>query len=230
MAVTMTDPLPESFARVVHDLRSPLTVIRGLCDVIGREELPPHTRRGLRAIDGEVTRLNRALDGLAGRSPQAIRQTIDLGAVAAAAGERFRWAATERGITITARCDRPAAVIGDPVALARVADNLVGNAIRHCREGGRVRLRTLVRSGWVHLCVRDDGDGVREGDRQAIFHAGERGSHPVGPGQGLGLAIASELAAAHGGAVALDRVRSGACFRLVLPEATGGAEQPWPAA
>lgn len=228
MATTATGPSPDTLARAVHDMRSPLTVIRGLCDVIGRDDLPPRVRRGLRAIDGEVTRLATALDGLTGRrAPRP--EVVDLARVAAAAAMRFRWAADQRGVALTVRAAGPVPVAGDADELARILDNLLGNALRHGRAGGRVRVRALVRDGWAHLCVRDDGPGVPAGDREAIFLPGNRGSRPVGHGQGLGLAIAREIAERHGGVLALDRVGAGACFRLVLPLRCDGGPS-WTAA
>ncbi|MEQ9337253.1 MAG: HAMP domain-containing sensor histidine kinase [Miltoncostaeaceae bacterium] len=227
MAATMPGSPSDALARVVHDMRSPLTVILGLCDVIARDELPSRARRGLRAIDGDVTRLAEALDGLVGRrGPGA--EVADLAAMAAAAGMRFRWAAEERGVTLAVRAAAPVHVAGDPAELARVLDNLIGNALRHCRAGGRVRVRALMRDGWAHLYVRDDGPGVATGDREIIFLPGRRGSRAVGHGQGLGLAIAREIAERHGGVLSLDPVGAGACFRLVLPAASG--EGSWSAA
>lgn len=228
MATTMPGPSHEVLARAVHDMRSPLTVIRGLCDVIARDDLPARARRGLGAIDAEVTRLAEALDGLLGRrAPRAA--VVDLASLAAAAGTRFRWAARERGVDLVVRAGTPVRVAGDPGELARVLDNLLGNALRHCRAGGRVRVRALTRDGWAHVCVRDDGPGVPPAEREAIFLAGRRGSRPVGPGEGLGLAIAREITERHGGVLGVDPVGPGACFRMVLP-LSAREEGSWSAA
>jgi signal transduction histidine kinase len=211
----------DAAARVVHDLRAPLTVIRGLCETLDRDDLSPRVRRGLRMIDGEVTRLARGLDALTGRAAPEIRP-VDLAQLAAAAVERFRWAAAEREVRVSVRAGRPAWTEGDAIAIARVLDNLLGNGLRHCPRGGRVHVLVAPRGRWVHVSVRDDGDGVPAADREVIFTTGERGSAPRGPGQGLGLAIAREIAEAHGGSLTLDRIGSGASFRLVLPRVTPG--------
>lgn len=208
-------------ARLIHDLRAPLTVIRGLCETLDRAGLDGRVRRGLRAIDGEVTRLARGLDALAG-ADAAPEGPVDLAQIAAASAERFRWAAAERDVHLTVRAGRSAWTRGDALAISRVLDNLLANALRYCARGGRVGLRVATRGAWVHLTVRDDGPGVPEADREIIFAAGQRGSVPRGPGQGLGLAIAREIAVAHGGALTLDAIGHGACFHLVLPRAGAG--------
>lgn len=208
-------------ARVVHDLRAPLTVIRGLCETLDRGDLDARARRGLRMIDGEVTRLAQGLDALAGRAAPT-SGPVDLAQLAAAAAERFRWAAAERDVRISIRARRPVLAAADAEAIARILDNLLGNALRHCTPGGRVRVLVAPRAAWVHLTVRDDGAGVPDADRETIFIAGERGSAPRGPGQGLGLSIAREIAAAHGGTLTLDRLGPGASFRLVLPRVQSG--------
>jgi len=211
----------DTVARAVHDLRAPLTVIRGVCEILDRRDLDARARRGLRLIDREVTRLAQGLDALAGRAAPA-RGPVDLAQLAAAAAERFRWAAAERDVRISLRARQPAWAEADAEAIGRILDNLMGNALRHCTPHGRVRISVAPRAAWVHLSVRDDGAGVPDADRETIFIAGERGSAPRGPGQGLGLSNAREIAEAHGGTLTLDRLGPGACFRLVLRRAVPG--------
>jgi two-component system heavy metal sensor histidine kinase CusS len=210
--ITADDPA----ARILHDLRAPLTVIRGLCETLDSGRLDGRIRHALRAIDGEVTRLARGLDALQGRDADPDRP-VDLARVAASAAERFRWAASERDVRLSVRAGRPAWILGDPHAIARVLDNLLANALRHCAAGGRVAVGVRPRGASVHLTVRDDGPGIPPDDREIIFAAGCRGSEPRGPGQGLGLAIARDIATAHGGTLTVDLIGRGACFRLVLP-------------
>lgn len=214
-------PDREALTRAVHDLRAPLTVIRGLCEVMSRREPSATTRRGLTAIDGEVERLSRGLDELARIAPPAA-DDIDVGALAAASVQRFRWAAAERDARIVLRGCAGARVRGDGTRLMRILDNLLANAVRHCAHGGRVGVTVRVRDGRVHVRVRDDGAGVPPADADRIFLPGERGSAPRGPGEGLGLAIARQLAVEHGGTLALAPAGPGAIFILSLPLAAGG--------
>jgi signal transduction histidine kinase len=218
-----------ALARAIHDLRAPLTIIRGLCETLGRRDPSPSTRRGLRAIDGEVSRLADGLSALVWPG-EAETGVFDARALASAAVARFRWAAAERGASVGLRVRGRAVAMGDETAAARAVDNLLANALRHCRPSGEVRVRVHAAGPWVHVRVTDDGAGVPPTDRERIFLPGDRGSAPRGPGQGLGLAIARDIALAAGGALTLEPVGPGATFRLTLPRAAEPVGDACPAA
>ncbi|MDX6554111.1 MAG: hypothetical protein QOD86_306 [Miltoncostaeaceae bacterium] len=213
-------------AQVLHDLRAPLTVIRGQCFTLLRGEPRPDRRRRLAVIEGEVDRLARALDGLLAPAPAAVEAApalVDLATLAADAAERHAGAAARAGVSIeTWRSGRPARVAAGADLLRRALDNLIANAIRHSPPGGRVRLAVSRRGSMAHVRVRDEGEGVHPDDRERIFLAGERGRAPRGEGLGLGLAIAREIAEAHGGRLAVDPLGPGTTFRLSLPIAGEG--------
>jgi signal transduction histidine kinase len=214
-----TGVAPESMVRAVHDLHGPLTVIRGLCATLGRDEPRADRRRGLELIDGEALRLAAGLEDLVASAPAQLRsQRVALSVLAAEAIERHRSVAADRGVRLTLRV--PGAEVeveGHPPSLERALDNLIRNGLRHSPRDGEVGVRVSGARGWGCLRVRDDGPGIPPGDRRRIFRAGERGSAPRGHGKGLGLAIAREIAEAHGGRLTLDPGGSGACFRLSLP-------------
>jgi signal transduction histidine kinase len=207
-------------AQVLHDLRAPLTVIRGQCFTLLRGEPRADRRRRLAVIEGEVDRLARALDGLlaAPPAPASAPEAADLVALVHDAAERHAGAAALAGVRIAIWLpDRPLCAAADPELVRRALDNLIANAIRHSPPGGRVRLAVSRRGGTAHVRVRDEGDGVHRDDRERIFLAGERGRSPRGAGRGLGLAIAREIAEAHGGRLSVDPLGPGATFRLSLP-------------
>ncbi len=215
-----TSPAGDALARAVHDLHGPLTVIRGMCATLLRDEPVRERRRALTLIDSEAVRVASGLRGLArdedGRDRG--RDGCDVAGVAAAAVERLAPIARERGRTLLLRGRRAPARVDAPAAdVGRILDNLLWNAFRHASEGGAVVVGLSVRAGCVALRVRDDGAGVPRGDRERIFLPGDRGSAPRGGGRGLGLAIARELAERNDGDLTLDAVGTGACFRLVLP-------------
>lgn len=215
---------PEALARLVHDLRSPLAVIRGLCFALQREEARPAHRRHLELIDGEVDRITHGLERLLApaRPPVAGACLVSL---VASAVERHRPAAARRGAALTLRAPHaPMSVRADADDVRRILDNLIGNALRHSPEGGQVRLSIRRRAALAAVTVRDGGPGVPAADRERIFVAGDRGTAPVGEGHGLGLAICRDLAHRHGGSLELASRGPGAAFRLVLPLAVYGGE------
>lgn len=220
--------LDEAVARLVHDLHAPLTVIRGLCATLGRDEPRADRRRGLALIDGEALRLAAGLEGLARAASGAAAgrgRPVALAPLVASVADRHQGVASARGARLTARArgGRPV-VDGDPEILRRAFDNLVQNALRHCvRE---VHLTVAARERSAHILVRDDGPGVPRADRERIFHPRDRGSAPIGAGRGLGLAIAREIARAHGGDLTLDPIGPGARFRLVLPLSGAAPTRP----
>lgn len=119
---------------------------------------------------------------------------------------------------------RPVQVVGDRDQLARAVQNLVGNAVRHARS--RVAVTLDDTPAGAELVVVDDGPGVPEGDAERIFERFTRldDARTVGTGgAGLGLAIAREIAARHGGSLVLDAsVQAGARFVLRLPGTRAG--------
>lgn len=210
--------------RMVHDLFGPLTVIRGVCATLARDEPPGERRAGLALIDAETLRLAAGLEGItrasAGPPAGPPRSPVCLGRLSAGVAERHRAAGRARDVAVTAVVrGAPPTVIAAEDDLRRALDNLVQNALRHA--AGEVRIAVGRRGRFGHVRVADDGLGVPPGDRDRIFRAGERGTAPCGEGQGLGLAIAREIAERHGGRLSLDAVGPGASFRLALPLAAG---------
>jgi two-component system sensor histidine kinase GlrK len=213
----------EAFARLAHDLRAPLTVIRGQCHSLRRGG--PGLRHPARVdiIEAEAVRLSAAIDGLVElarpcpRAPSGRRRAVAVAALLAELAERHRGVAEARGVRIEIALPRePVAVAADPDGLVRLLDNLVQNALRHCPVGGAVRLSAASDGRRGVIRVSDDGPGVDPREANAIFLAGRRGQQAADAGWGLGLAIAREIAEAHRGRLDLERSGPGATFRLSL--------------
>ena len=119
------------------------------------------------------------------------------------------------GVRLVRRHEAPASAVFDPVHLARAIDNLLDNAVRHAPRGGEVVLaaaqpdaRTLA------LRVDDDGAGVPESLQASLFEPFATGR---ADGTGLGLALAREVALAHGGELRHLPLAPGTRFELELP-------------
>jgi two-component system OmpR family sensor kinase len=212
-----------------HELRTPLTSVRGLAeyglqqgDAASREEL----LRLMGLIAGESGRMSRLVDDLlllarfdAGRPLD--RRPVDLASLAAEAVQRARIVAPGRPVTLEAA--EPVIVDGDEGRLTQVIDNLVGNAIQHTPRGSPVTVAVTVSAGCAELTVADHGPGMTAEQASRVF---ERFYRTDGArtrargGAGLGLAIASSLAAAHGGEITVETAPGkGAAFCLRLPQA-----------
>jgi len=151
--------------------------------------------------------------------PAHSQDVVDLAALAAEAVIMLESSAEERGIHIDLDQPEPLRAHGQERAVIQILVNLIVNAIRYSREGGKVRLSFLRSAGAASVTVADDGPGVAAGDEQRIFERFER-AHTKESGTGLGLAISRRLAQSMGGDVTLDSAPGeGARFTLTLPAA-----------
>ncbi len=118
---------------------------------------------------------------------------------------------------------RPVVVPVDPPKLERVIENLLANADRYTPSDSHVWVRVIPEAGGVLIAVEDDGPGVPDEHKDAIFEPFCRGPDPQGEGSGLGLSLVARFTELHGGrAWVEDRRGGGASFRISLP----GAQAP----
>ena len=210
-----------------HELRSPLTVLKGDIDVaLRRERGPAEYRAVLESGREEVDRMSALADNLltlartdSGLPPDRL-QPVDLEQVVRRAVERSRVAAAEAGLDMTLDTS-PTATRGDAGLLERAVGNLVENAVQYTPAGTRITVRCWTAEGCARVEVDDSGPGIPPEHAPHVFERFYRGdpARSRGSGAGLGLPIASAIAAAHGGALELVRARPGALFRLPLPAA-----------
>lgn len=212
-----------------HELRGPLTALRGELDLaLKRDRDSAEYRVVLERCREEVIRLTRLATDLltlarneSGLAAQEVSE-LDLSVLAERVVERFRAAAAERDVQLVLRAS-PAPVRGDPGMLDRVVGNLVDNAIKHAAANTNVEL-AIATADAVTLTVRDQGPGVARAVVPHLFDRFFRGDDSSRPatGTGLGLAIARTAAEAHGGRLEFVGNDPGAVFRLTLPRAAAG--------
>jgi signal transduction histidine kinase len=224
-------PLAESLAmqrRFVadasHELRTPVTLLSTRVQLLAR-----HLRAGAPRADGEVEgvladtrRLAEILDDLlaaADTRTDSSHGEVDIAAVVADVVAAAGATARERGLSLAMSGSPKAAVRGSEASLRRAVLALVDNALDHARTA--VVVDVQVQSRKCHVDVIDDGRGV---DPEILPHIFERfaGARERGKGgrhYGLGLALVSDVATAHGGSVEVRAVArdSGATLRLTLP-------------
>jgi two-component system OmpR family sensor kinase len=228
---SMLDRLDDAFkvqrqftADAGHELRAPLTVLRGDLDVtLKRDRTAAEYRETLERCREEVLRLSRLAEDLLvlARTDAGVllehRTEVDLRSLAEHAIERYRPLAAQRGITLEA-VGEEAVVFADPRVLGRVIGNLIDNAVKFSPNGGTVRVE-ISSDDVVRLVVRDDGQGIAPEHVGHLFCRFFRAdpARPRAEGTGLGLAIAQAGAQAHRGNVEFVGNSPGATFALVLP-------------
>jgi two-component system sensor histidine kinase PrrB len=190
-----------------HELRTPLTSVQATLSTLERHLDLPAERRAAMLGDAlaEQRRLVELLDGLQalarGDAGPLEFTEVDLAEVVDAAAA----AAVERhpGLRLSASLpDAPVAMQGWEPGLRLLADNLVENAVRHGRSGGRIRVTLDAagtgKDGGALLTVDDDGPGIADADRERIFAPFARLEATNGEGSGLGLALVEQQVRHHG--------------------------------
>lgn len=222
--------LRDEFISVVsHELRSPLTPIRGFAQVISRDL----TREGghdqhikwLKTLELHTDRLTRLVDDLldvsrmrAGRLG-VLHEEVDLVELATAIVESKRASQSTHNVVLeTELTELPA--FGDQDRIVQVLDNLVGNAIKYT-DDGTVTVTLDADDENIHIAIADEGRGIPEQDRESLFNAFYRtrdANESAVPGLGLGLYIVRELVNAHDGEIHIDEAPGGgARFNITLP-------------
>lgn len=212
-------------ADVAHEVRTPLTILRGNTEGLVDGVLRPD-QSTLESLHEEVLRLSQLISDLETLAAadaaglQLRREPLDLADLASAVIDAVAPMAAERSTSL-AQLGGPAPTVGDERRLHQVVMNLVTNAIRYSPVGAAVTVECGTRSEGdeVFLRVVDSGPGLSVEDLERAFDRFYRGSAAADTaGSGVGLAIAADLAAAHGGRlVAANADPGGASFTLVLP-------------
>ncbi|HMB54577.1 MAG TPA: HAMP domain-containing sensor histidine kinase [Thermoanaerobaculia bacterium] len=207
---------------VSHDLRTPLTSIRGYAEGIEDGTIEP--RDAAPVIEREAERLERlvgdllALARLRQGAMEVRSEPVDLAAVAREAEERLRPAAAEAGVEVRVE-GAAAGATADHGRALQVVSNLVENAIRVSPEGGTVRVEATP----GRITVSDEGPGIPAEEIPRAFerfHLRARAGRGSEDGAGLGLAIVRELSEAMGGGVEVENLPGrGARFTVLLPAA-----------
>jgi signal transduction histidine kinase len=208
---------------VGHELRTPITVVRGHLELLDSFEPAEVDEVRTLAID-ELNRMARMVDDLLvlarAERPDFLRlETVDVGSLIDGVLEKAR-ALGDRWWGVDARAETE--LHCDPQRLTQALLELAHNAVTLTGENDTVALGSAVdeADGTVRLWVRDTGPGVAPDDAARIFDRFRRGTACGRDGSGLGLAIVRAITEAHGGRVMLDsRPWHGTTFTLAIPRA-----------
>ncbi len=223
----------EFVANVSHELKTPLTAIKGLLETLlsGALEDAANNRRFVTLIDEDATRLGRLIDDLLelsqieSKADVLALQAVLLRPLLEDLARTLRPRADARQVTLhlEVTADAPP-VQGDPDRLRQIFSNLLDNAIKFNKPGGRVTVRAAVDGPSLRVNVQDTGTGIPEADLPRIFERFYRvdkaRSRELG-GTGLGLAIVKHLIELHQGRVTVEsRPGQGSTFTVTLPLAS----------
>jgi len=212
-------------ADIAHDLRSPLSVIRGYAEALSDGKLPG-TPEVYSILYQETKHLSRLIEDLrilsladAGELSLAL-QPANPQSIVEQVAVRHAVSAQQQGITLRVEASQDLPIVTvDVERMAQVFDNLIMNTFRYTPQGGEVVLAAKAAAGTVQLQVRDNGSGITPEDLPHIFDRFYRGdaSRQQNGESGLGLAIAKSIVEAHGGTIkAESEPGQGAAFTVTL--------------
>jgi heavy metal sensor kinase len=212
---------------IAHDLRSPITRIRGLAEVTltsnqGEEEYRQLAASTIEECDRLLDMINTMLTisrTEAGVSPLT-RVPVDLAAIVQEACELFRPLAEEKSLEFELRINGQAKLAGDQRMLQRMVANLIDNAIKYTPDGGRIAVALTCNSAkQICLTVQDTGIGISSGDQSRIFERFFRSDQArTQGGAGLGLSLAQAIVRVHGGRIDVQsELHQGSRFAVTLP-------------
>jgi signal transduction histidine kinase len=213
-------------ADLSHELKNPVAAILASAEVLtegAADEAETARRFALRIRESadKLQALTQDLLSLARLEARGIeaREKVDLCVLAREAADAQAPTAAARKVTVEVKADGAAPVRGDPSWLRRALENLLGNAVQHSPEGGRVLIQVASESQGFTAAVSDQGAGVDPVIRERLFQRFATTRHGEG-GTGLGLAIVRAVAELHGGRADLRTTSAtGSVFALTLPRA-----------
>jgi signal transduction histidine kinase len=224
----MLDRLEDAFARqrrfvsdASHELRSPLTAIRGQLEVLARSEAPDaaEVRRVERLALAEMARVERLVEDLLALARLDEGVGPELQELAADSFLRELIGAGAEGVEVGELA--AGSLRADPDLIAQVLRNLIDNARRHAGAAGRVAVSSAAVPGGLRVRVDDDGPGIPAAERERVFdrfHRTEAARDRASGGSGLGLGIARSILASHGGRIWIeDSPLGGARASFELP-------------
>jgi signal transduction histidine kinase len=209
---------------IAHDLRSPLTRMRGRLEMLLQDAPAADERR--RAVERTIADADQllatftALLSIADAESGSARSSmvpVDLAALALDIAELYGPVAEEQGIALSCSTDS-ALMMGSRQLLFQATANLVDNALKHTPAGGSIAIAAIAMRAECRLVVSDSGAGIPANERERVLEPFVRlDSSRSTPGSGLGLALVAAITRLHGGRVTLGDNAPGLIVTLAFP-------------
>ena len=216
-----------------HELRDPLTIMRGHLELMSMDDDPDERQRTIKIVLDELDRIGRIVGDLQLLAEADQPGFLDLEWIDA---ELFSHELVSKAAALAARrweLDRAAVgtFFADRHRLTEAVLNLAHNAVQHTDPEDTIAIGASLNEEAVRVWVRDTGAGVSVSDQEVIFNRFTRGTdaHRRYAGGGLGLALVKAIAEAHGGHVELEsRLGEGSTFTMVVPKQANQGAAEWP--
>ena len=209
---------------IAHDLRTPLTHVRQKLERIRAAGPNPEVLAAAQSIEADVDELLRIFDAMLRlaeieNDPAAARrERVDLMELAGRIASAYQPDVEKAGRFLTVSLS-PARLDGDSDLIGQVIANLIENALRHTPPGSTIRVSVDSPDGRAVLSVADNGPGIPEDLREAVFERFRRlAPDRSTPGSGLGLPIVAAIIKRHGARIVLGDARPGLVVTLTFPE------------
>ncbi|MGB9716063.1 MAG: sensor histidine kinase [Thermodesulfovibrionales bacterium] len=207
-------------SNVAHELRTPITVIKGEVEAM-IDGIVPVDKERLFSIYEEINRVKKILDGIEDLSQAEAgtmwieKQKIKLTPFLKNISEKFSRLFLEKEISFEFISSNEIEINADPDRLSQVIINLLTNALKATEKGGKIWIKTGKRESGISIEIGDTGHGIKPEDLPYIF---ERFYKVSEGGLGLGLSIAKEITEAHGGKIEVESTYgNGAIFTILIP-------------
>lgn len=196
---------------VGHDLRSPLTTVRGYAEALDRGDVPPEQMPDVaKAMHRQTDHLSRLVEDVMLLARLETREftlrpdVVDMGPIVAGIAESYRMRAESASLSLDITDEAGAFAFVDADRVAQIVGNLMDNALRYTPEGGSIGVAVGSTPSQAVLTVRNSGPKISQEDLPHVFerlYAADRYRAVRPSGSGLGLAIVRELVLAMGGSV-----------------------------
>ncbi len=218
----------EFVAGVSHELKTPITSVKGFVEMLREDISSPEGARYLDIIEQEAERMNSLVDDMLLLSRIESLETqrrqnferLNLNSLLEDAVKIHSFAASKNGIEIHVNCPREISVDADYTLLLMAVSNLVGNAVKYSPRSGLVEVCAKAKDAFVSIGVKDHGCGIAGEHLDRLFerfYRVDKGRTRSLGGTGLGLAIVKHVALLHGGAAAVQsEVGKGSIFSISL--------------
>jgi signal transduction histidine kinase len=223
----------QMMADVSHELKTPLTAMRGYIETLRMPDVALDAERRDRyfeTIDRETRRLERIVKDLLDLARYEHggvvlqRRLFDIGRLFGNVAGRHEREAQKKAVAIRIQIDPQAdQVVGDPDRIEQAIENLVANALRHTPSGGSVMLNATQADGKAMLSVSDSGGGIAPEHLPHVFerfYKVDASRAAESTGSGLGLSITKAIIERHGGTISVTSQPGRTTFAILLPQST----------